>query len=342
MRRWRDLTVVGVAIVAIIVLLVVLGGSKSEQALPPATTTTATTLGPTTTTTTLPEQQLGGPSGIRLLVSSQRGVFLVDLDRGTRSLVSPSTSASYSVLPHGVVAQDGKGVEYLDDGADQPGLLLGTADVVLASPRADRLWLVGYSSANARVREVDTSGAATAGPFDITAAGVMYATDDALVTSIHGVVQAFDRQGRSRAIGTGQVLAAGGRSVVVSMCEGATCGLSVIDVSTGATTTVDGFVDPGALRTPPGRVSPDGRTAAIFDTAEDSVRVRLVDLATGRITNSGPALDATGPALLAWSRDSRWLFCSNGGAVQALAVDGSGAQPIDIGELAPAMSLAAI
>jgi len=342
MRRWRDLAVVAIGAAILVTVLVIGGGSKSERATP-TTTTTSTTIA-TTTTGLLKSVQLGTPSGVRLLVTGAHGVVLVELDTGLQTLVAPSQTSSYSVLAHGVVAQDGRGIEYLGDSLEEPGLPLGTADVVVPSPRLDRMWLVGYGPLNATAREVDTDGAVTAGPFEIPAAGVMHATDESLVTSINGAVEAFDRRGASRTIGTGQVLAAGSDAVVVSSCAGGTCALSVIDATTGSVTAVDGVAQPGALQTPPARISPDGKFAAVFDVSDagDRLQLRLVELATGRVVASGLPLESTGPALLSWSRDSKWVFVANGGPIHAMRVDGRDEREIDIGALAPATSLAAI
>lgn len=339
MRRWRDLAVVAVGAAVVVAILLAGGGSKAERVAP--TTTTSTTVPVTTTTALLPSLQLGSPSGVRLLVTSERGVVLVELDTGLRTLVSPSRRSSYAALAHGVVAQDGKGIEYLSDSLEQPGVLFGTADVVVPSPRVDRMWLVGYGSANATVREVDTTGAVTAGPFAIPSAGVINATDDALVTSIDGAVELFDRQGHSRNLGNGEVVTAGADSVVVSDCDVTPCALSVIDVHTGARTSIPDFEAPDHVPNPSGRVSPDGRAAAVYEKAGDSVQVRLVDLASGRTLATGLPLGSGGPALLAWSRDSKWVFAANGQAIHALRVDGD-TRLIDLADLAPANSLAAL
>jgi hypothetical protein len=111
------------------------------------------------------------------------------------------------------------------------------------------------------------------------------------------------------------------------------CADVVINPATGGQRQLGGPPVASVSAASPGAIAPSGSTAAVFRvTAGGQVTLHLLNLATGADQRIAVPLDqhSTGPATLAWSPDSRWLFVitARGGlaAVDAgtLGVEGLG------------------
>jgi len=331
-RSHRDLLVVALAVALLVAGLVFAGrDSKRESAdagtststtstTPRSTsTTTTTTIATTTTTTTLPPLQLGERTGVRLLLSGDRGVSLLDLDTGELRDVPLPGSSQLIARDGGVVVQGPSGVDfYLSPFTGEYVELSDARDVsVLPAIEQDRVWIASYGPARQTVREVDTAGNVTVGPFDLPAGGgIVGLVNDGIVGFTHGSIYVFDRDGRTRRLGYGDVVAAGGDHVVATTCdEGLHCGLTVFDVVSGATRSLGDVASEDGY--PQGIVSPDGTTAALYTVVNGSTRLRVLDLSSGDSTTLPPTVSNNGPAALAYSADSRWIFFVSGGDLYA-------------------------
>jgi len=94
-------------------------------------------------------------------------------------------------------------------------------------------------------------------------------------------------------------------------------------------------------------ISPDGATAAIFPApsgfSPTPVSLTLLDLATGIRRPVGLPTPPTGPGVetLAWSPDSRWLFCLDEDG-RLHTIDARAAAPVDLGVVLPPLHQLAI
>jgi hypothetical protein len=138
--------------------------------------------------------------------------------------------------------------------------------------------------------------------------------DGALVVSSHGSLTLVDAgTGGRRALGTGDVVAARGRTVARQSCALLRCRVELVDTVSGRTRLVAGLADvDGYLGR--GAFSPDGRWLAFAVSASRSEQVTVVDT-TGGQTWSAAATDS--PVPFTFSPDSRVLFSVNAGQVCA-------------------------
>jgi hypothetical protein len=143
-----------------------------------------------------------------------------------------------------------------------------------------------------------------------------------LVTNGPGGVEAVAADGSVRSIADGRLVAAGANHVVVRRCDDAgACDHVVVDVATGVAA-------PAALEVLDryrywdffGRVSPDGRFLQYADWRRERPIWRLVDVASGAVTDLGDA----GPMRIAdaWAPDSTGVFLADGERLVFHAVDG--------------------
>lgn len=312
--------------------------SASTTTSSSSTTTTSTTIA---TTTTIPGSQLGGASGVRVVVASRSGVALVDLDTGATTPVRVDPEAQIIPVEGGFVASSTV-VEFFAEPYDAPPVTLGTASVAYPAWDGDLVWLVRFNDQNFSARLVDTAAHDVAGPFTVgTPYGVVGAVRQGLVTSIHGGVYLIDRTGAARRIAIGEVIAAGGDRVLVSTCdEHLSCAMEVVDVATGRTVPVHGDPPAGYAS---GVISPDGRMAAFVEYDQSQPSVIVVDLDTGTATATDQTVtNDSGPGSgIAFSRDANWLFYVAGGDVIVRDMRTGEERPVLVGSHL-VMSVAAI
>lgn len=333
-NRRRDLLLVGGVVVVLVGFLVFTGDggpAQSETAASSAptsttrrettttrSTSTTTTVPSTTTTTTLPGLQLGGPSGVRLLVRSNSGPFILDLDTGERTSIYLTEGYGVTVAG-GVVLQSLGEARFFPEPYSESSTSLGRGDTIFASSEPDRVWIVAYLEEGIEVREVKTDGATTAGPFqfDHNNGGPGGTVHDGLVLSKHGSIYVVGRDGSMRRVALGDALLAGGNSILHWTCDDVgACGVTLLDLDTGRSTPVSGIASASPYQFGPAQVSEGGRYAALYDGSyEAGVALRLVDLETGAVQT---VTDSGSPGgLLTFSRDAEWLFFGEGFRVVA-------------------------
>jgi hypothetical protein len=339
-HRRRDLIVLA-GVVAVVLAGLVFAGRDSggrEKAAANATTTTtsrptttststSTTMATTTTSTTLPRLQLGAPSGVKLLTGGNNSVSVTDLDTGERTRPALPAGSGLVVVRGGVAVMRGTVAYFVPDPYTDTGTELGEADSIAASSSQDRVWLLKYSEIEMTVREVDLDGGVTAGPFGMPGtSGVIAAVHDGLITAAHGSIYVVDRSGRPRRIGTGDVLGAGGNSVLAFTCDDQLhCGTSVIDVASGDSREVAGFGDAERLGY---NIYPssDGTTMAIVvGTGTENPSLWFIDLESATARQAPLQIGFDSFEAAAFSRDSKWLFYKSGPNVVAYA-PGTGEQ----------------
>jgi hypothetical protein len=130
-----------------------------------------------------------------------------------------------------------------------------------------------------------------------------------LVSTAEGVYRALP--GRVQLISTGNLLATGPTGWLVAECvHYQHCRPVLIDRTTGRRRILGPELTRGFNRPPWGAISPDGRTAAIFDVGTDGFNtIELLDLHTGsaRIT-AIHVHNVVEDGTISWSPDGRWLF----------------------------------
>ena len=333
-RRWL-LGVLLLALVAVGFIGSRVGGSASPPARPSASpsdrTQTSPPTGPTpvspgalagppVTVSDLGHSLLGAPSGWELFGRSDGEVIRIQfaLGRITRTRVPALastgpvtfvvTATSAMIRPidsvPGLLVPDGHPARQMPTDVSAGGpffpgpdptqvwqQLTGTDPPVLALVGPD-----GVATDRRIVFGKDTT------PLNATPDGAGYL----LVPGLGGVYDARP-DGMHRVTG-GQVLAAGPTGWLVSDCDAAhVCANSVQDRG-GHTYAMPGPANLSIV--PPGRISPDGKVAAVFTTPPDAQHgLALTDLTTGTTRTLGLALSADADqSALAWSPDSRWLF----------------------------------
>ncbi len=154
---------------------------------------------------------------------------------------------------------------------------------------------------------------------------------------------AYDvRPGKSRRVTKGTVVAAGATHWLVRECPTARpCRLFVIDAKSRERHTVPSPCPVRPAAAPSGRISPDGRTAALVCGSTHDARVLyLLDLRSG--AGTAVHLDAPdGPSSMVWAPRSRWLFIvDEHGDLQAIDRHGRGTKTLATG-LPPLAQVAA-
>lgn len=117
--------------------------------------------------------------------------------------------------------------------------------------------------------------------------------------------------GRVQRISTGSLLATGPIGWLVAECDRQQrCRQVLINRTTNQRRILGREAPNGGSRPPWGAISPDGRTAALFDVGSDgSNTIELLDLRTGSIHATGLHVeDAVNDGTIRWSPDSHWLF----------------------------------
>lgn len=326
-------------------------GTTSTVAAAPTTTAADE---PVTTTTLLPVSGptgaplLGEPTGLRVLVATNRGIQRLDLDAGTLTEVE---TPGRTYFADDLLAMRG-GLAVLSEGELRFLPLDGPYEdrrslsgQLLSVDAAGRALALVYTDGGAYAAVVDRAGAEPR-RLDATLSTSVYppafgaGTGD-LLLPVPGGVFAW-RDGVSRPVSAGAVVDAAGPFVLMRRCWPApVCRLDVVDVATGG---VRGSVDdddPVANL----RLAPDGAhlvRGIPFDPARvggRDPRLSVVRLSDGQVTtlsvdtseawNSNLGLDPSLRGALAWSADGRWLFVVRTPSVLSAWRDGLAA-PIDL------------
>lgn len=338
-RGGRDAVVLLVIAVVGIGALVVAGSGDDGQAGPPPTTAAPpaserppptrrpTTTSSPSTSTSVPAAMvpaplaLGEPSGIALLVVADTQTFVADLDVGSRT---PLDRQAGSFFPGTTMVARAGGVvvvtsgrarflvpPYTDPGVELPGPREDGS--IFASSHPDRVWMVQGTDSAPVVKEVAVDGTVTVPEFSLPEVSYpIGAAGEGVVVVLHGSMYVVGPDGATP-LGAGEVLAAGGHTVVAVMCdEEARCSLYAIDVTSGDRRPVraydsDHFCCSWAL-------SPDGSHMA--GTGEAGLEI--VDLAGGATRSVGFPVDGYYPGSpVSWSADGRFVFGSAGRSVFA-------------------------
>jgi hypothetical protein len=160
-----------------------------------------------------------------------------------------------------------------------------------------------------------------------------------LLVGTHSVEDAG--AGRLHRISTGSLVAVGPTGWLVVECDVEhRCATVAIRRTDGSRRVIGPAVDVGES---PGVVSPNGATAAVFNTGPTgTVTLSLITLSSGRqrpidVDLNPRQLDGT----IVWSPDSRWLFAATAdGSLAAISADTGGVG--DLGTSLPPLSQLAI
>lgn len=235
----------------------------------------------------------------------------------TTNIGSITNDSTVSLVPlpgHTLVYQPGASVGTLvpDDAPpmDLSQDLMGPGQI-LPGPDPEHVWVQGMTGGRISLTLHEWRGGAAGRRILFSRYGYPYpdGAGQILFVGVGGTYRAGP--GPARRLTTGYLVAVGATACLTVDCDDqAACRLALYGRD-GVRHDVPGdqFVQPGPG---PGAVSPDGRTAAVFDfdeTQSNGPRLKLLDLGTGR----GRAVDRPmgGSAAydsLAWSPDSRWLL----------------------------------
>lgn len=324
--------------------------TAAASTTPPSAATTPSSR-PTTTTTSVvvvsrtPAPLLGETTGLRVLLAADQGVFRLDLDAGTMTLVRTdgvTIGADALVAMRGGSLRWSNGELYaiVDDRPTGqvpsfPGQPLG----VDLDGRAFALVYPSDGDQRPYVAVIDDAGALRRRLDLVLPADQFYppawpAGHGGLLVPASGGVFRWTAPGQPlQPVAAGVVIDVAGRFVLSRLCfPTPECRLTVTDLDAGA---VASRPDASTTGFSGGRLSPDGRWF---------VRGPPIDYATGRVDTSKPlrvesmvdervvelSLDIESPlhldpfqgAGLAWSTDGRWLFYARGRHVLAAWRDG--------------------
>ncbi len=248
-------------------------------------------------------------TGARLLVTTNFGVRVLDVDRSTDSAVDLGAGAK-PIVAFGSVYVTSQGRLFrLPANLAGNGHDLGPGATVLPAPNG-QLWV---STEDNSLRLVTTGGQTVWGPQPVTfgLAGSVNAGVVIADPATEGFAVVDPRTGITiRPIVTGAsdpiLVSASGDTVAYTLADD--IDLHVVTVSTGAVRSIP-VLTPGSHQTGVGVFSPDGRRLATYEISGAGVATPIVvDLASGAVTrltnvsNADPALSMT------WTADSARLF----------------------------------
>jgi hypothetical protein len=340
-RRSRPRWVDGLGLAAVVLGIVAIGvlgdrGSPGREPAPTTTTSTTSTTSPPRSTTTSSEpsttsttlvQQLDGhiavPTGALVLVWTGSTLTLIDVDAGSARRIEASPGYGLVGLDDGFLLPTGTAYRLLPaDGGDlvDVPLVLSTDTMRLERAGPHTVWTFTSSPGNRTDgNEVDTRGRPTGRRFHLPA-GVFVAevVDGGVIAYARGSIVFVDGRDRARGLGTGEILAAGGRTLVRVTCEVLRCRTDVVDITTGRSHTVpvpDDLANGFAQQT---ELSPDGRwLASSLNSQLGGQRLVVVDLRTGR---SWTADGIDSQAAIAFSPGSDVVFTTSTGSLCAFEV----------------------
>jgi hypothetical protein len=349
--RRHGLLVMGAVGAMVVALTFVGSGDPGPTAAPtssslPATTATAaapqpsvTVSVPTTaasTTTEPPTPLLDTPTGLVLVTLGSGGLLATDFDTGVeRDLGLEQTNDAWQLIPRtgGVVV-----------GSDQivfvpfagPSVVLDSYGAMVPSAHEGRLWVMSHPDG---LREIDMSGATTAGPFPLPEdAYPIGGVTAGVIVSIAGDIFLVPADGsEATRVSTGYPIAAGGDLVASYECgQDLECGLHLRDLAAGtdriATRPDGGVFMPYSI----GSLSPDGSWLVVAGPGPSSTPLFVIDTATG-ISTVVPS-ESTGYNVwpITWSPDGQWLLWADQfSGVQAWPVGASESVdlPVDVGNV---------
>jgi hypothetical protein len=222
----------------------------------------------------------------------------------------------------------------------------GQGGPILPGPDAGHVWVATgdaqhpafeLSSLDGRLSGTVIRLPAGSSSLEATADGAGYL----ILSESDGLYRA--RPERIQRISTGTLLATGRTGWLVAECvQQQHCRQVLIDRTTGQRRILGPENPNGGNRAPWGEISPDGRTAAIFDVGADGHNtIELVDLQTGSIRPSSLDLhDAVNDGTIRWSPDSHWLFAIDVDGVLEILTPATGQVRNLPGSLPPLSQLA--
>jgi hypothetical protein len=301
------------ALVALVAGAVLLGGDDGDDAASDPSSTSTTRGRPTTTAVpvTAPHGQvLPVLTGAALLLATPPGSWIhLDLDTGARTEAPLGEQAYGSVVGvrGGIALTVGEAARYVPMPGGEP-VDLGEAGQVLATDRADEVWLVAGPSFGFdepadperpdRAWVVGLDGEVRSRPFDIPNGFVAGSTARGLVVVAGGRAYLVDRDGDASLLATGDVLGTSRHHVVLSSCEDLdACRVVLLDVRTGVTRPVDGM--DGSTRFGGNvTVSPEGDAFAVVRYGPSSPTLAIGATEGGRLLSFDSPLSGPGPVWL--------------------------------------------
>ena len=347
-RRWLR-WLPPVVLVAAVAALVVHG---THRAAPPPAASASPTVGapsPDPSTTDVARPLLGATGGWELFGRGPSGVVRVEPAHGrvTRTAVPPLDSSgpvSFVAGPDwtivrpldfvpGYLVPDGQRARRLTGALSQGGVALPSTDPA-------KVWMANGVNDYTTMTLVDLTGKPGSSPIGFDA-GLGIEPDgagNALLIGSTGVYAAGPDG--VRRVTTGTLLAIGpGRWLLRECADPNRCEAILVDSRTGARRAVGEAPDPPAG--PPGSITPDGATAALFHRGTAGMSVHLIDLASGTDRVLEVPVDQPYDGGLAWSPEGRWLFVA-GADGRLYPVEAATGQVHDLGVPLPPLEQLAV
>lgn len=246
--------------------------------------------------------------------------------RRDAAFVHPIDSVPGYVVPDGHQAR--RSQDQIPDG--------GT---LLPGPKPNQLWVQRDEAESSSFDLVTLKGRPTGVSVDPPRTVSGFARSDGsghvLLRGTGGVYHL--RQGQSRRITHGRVVATGPQAWVITECRRQPqCRLVVVDPSNGDRHPLPGDLDSKIVAG--GATSPDGSTAAlVVSETANHPRLFLIDLTTGKQTAVQVTLPTPGPpspqppAAMTWSPQGQWLFIvQTFGSIQAIDPRSGQARPLGL------------
>jgi WD40-like Beta Propeller Repeat len=350
-QRTAIVSVVVAGLIGALVLVDLRATDPAGDDTAAATSTTERRRSPRTTRTTAaaPPVTLPGATGLRVVLFNLVSIRVTDLDTGQQTTITevpigdaiPDLVAGVARGRGLVAVNQSQQVLYLPDLVANPTIVdLGEGHSVVASDRADRVWIVvgdPWTGESMAAREVDLSGRVTAGPITLPpGVSIVGPVPGGLVVGSRDGIFLVGRDGQARRIARGTPIGTFGTSVVHHACDAnLRCDLHITEVATGEQRRVEGAGEIPGFDPRSTRVSPDGRFIAWLSFSNDSpeATLNLYDVTTGRTLSPLEPGPGGGPISMAWSPDGQWLFVSgisSGGSRRALRVDDGAVFELDL------------
>lgn len=329
-RRWWPVAI-GILAAWVVLAAVFAGGGDDRGAAPTSTTSTSTpTTEPRRSTTTTTDLVLGAPvlgrlTGWHLVVSQVPGVAdgrVVELDTGATRTFRGTLFGPPRV--DGVFTQNRTaGVLWrpfpFTDGSE---VFLGPAanGGVFAVAGTDTAWLaLGESAAVNDARLVSlVDGAPLASVQLPPESRVLGATGDGIVVTAGGDTFRVGTDGAAARLSTGiAALLLRGEVVVRSCDENLRCGMTLVDVATGAARSILGVGGDDSVFTA-GPTHPDGRVTAIVGDPNRPFEGAVLLGPEGAVPLLPEDMRGTDLSGSAWSPDGALLFVPRSGAIDVV------------------------
>jgi hypothetical protein len=247
--------------------------------------------------------------GVRLLVTTNFGVRVLDVDRSTDTAVDLGSDTQLTIAYGSVYAVSQRRVFRLAAGLSGDGQDLGPGDRVFPAPHGS-LWI---ATSNNTLRLVTPEGHTEWGPHpfplgfagSVNAGMVLPAPPSPFVAIVDPLTGTIIRR---LDLGPVSPLLLGMAGDTVAYTHNHDADIHVVSVSSGAVRDIP-ILPSGSLQTGVAALSPDGHWLATYRAADGgSATPIIVDLRTGAVTRLTDVTNPDPQLSMAWTTDSSRLF----------------------------------